>query len=77
MSIEREIKSRIIEQLRLDVDDVARDKSFRELGADSLDLAELLMSFEQEFDIRIPPESAEGLRTVGSAIDFIVAATSQ
>jgi acyl carrier protein len=77
MSIEQEIKGRIIEQLRLDVKDVAREASFRELGADSLDLAELLMSFEQDFNIRIPPESAEKLRTVGSAIDFIVAATAQ
>lgn len=74
MNLEGHIKQRIIEQLRLSMEDLDPSQSFVELGADSLDLSELLISFEQTFGVRIPPESAQNLRTVGNAIDFIVAA---
>lgn len=77
MPIEQRIKNLIIEQLRLVEEDVGRDVSFTELGADSLDLAELLMCFEQTFGIRIPPEVARELRSIGSTIDYIVGATSR
>lgn len=74
MDLELDIKRQIIEHLRLPMHDLDRGASFAELGADSLDLSELIISLEQTFRIRIPPESAEKLRTVGSAIDFILAA---
>ncbi|MDF3067079.1 MAG: acyl carrier protein [Polyangiaceae bacterium] len=76
MPIEERIKTLIIEQLRVGGEDVERDATFADLGADSLDLAELLMCFEQTFGVRIPPDSARELRSVGSAIDYIVGATS-
>jgi acyl carrier protein len=77
MNLEHDIKRQIIDQLRLPAQDLDRGVSFAELGVDSLDLSELIISFEQTFAVRIPPESAEKLRTVGSAIDFIIAARAR
>jgi acyl carrier protein len=76
-NLEANIKQRIIDQLRLPMEDLDPRQSFSDLGADSLDLSELLISFEQTFGVRIPPESAQNLRTVGNAIDFIVSARAK
>jgi len=62
----------IIDELGVEADKVNADASFvDDLGADSLDTVELIMSFEEEFEIDIPDEDAEQMRTVGDAIDYI------
>ena len=64
----------IAEQLGMDVDEVTMEKSIVEdLGADSLDVVELVMAFEEEFDVEIPDEDAEKLSTVGDAIKYVEA----
>lgn len=63
----------ISEQMGVDKAEVSRDTSFiNDLNADSLDTVELVMEFEDEFDLSIPDEEAEKIQTVGAAIDYIV-----
>ena len=72
MTVEDRVKKIIIEQLGVEEDDVTPEASFVEdLGADSLDTVELVMAFEEEFDIEIPDEEAEKILTVGRAIEYI------
>lgn len=72
MSIEKEVIDVVVEQLGIDVADVAPEKSFVEdLNADSLDLTELIMTFEERFGFEITEEEAEKLKTVGDVISFI------
>jgi len=72
MSLEDKIKKVIAEKLGVEIEEVVPDASFvDDLGADSLDLVELIMSMEEEFDIEISDEDAEGLETVKDAIDYI------
>jgi len=62
----------IVEQLDADVKNISNDDSFMDdLGADSLDTVELIMAFEEEFDIEIPDEDAEKIRTVGDVIGYL------
>ena len=62
----------IVEQLDADSDNISDDDSFMDdLGADSLDTVELIMAFEEEFDIEIPDEDAENLLSVGQVVDYI------
>jgi acyl carrier protein len=71
-SIEERVKNIIVEQLGVDANQVSSDASFVEdLGADSLDTVELVMAFEEEFDIEIPDEDAEKITRVKEAIDYI------
>ena len=66
------VQEKIAEQLGIDTDDITMESSFIEdLGADSLDIVELLMALEEEFDIEIPDEEAEKLVTVGDVVDYI------
>jgi acyl carrier protein len=66
------VKEIIVENLGVDNEKVTEDASFVEdLGADSLDTVELVMAFEEEFDIEIPDEDAEKLTTVGEAIAYL------
>lgn len=63
----------IKEQLNVDMD-ITEDTSFKDdLGADSLDLFELVMAFEEEYGVEIPQEDLEGMQTVGDVIDYIKA----
>jgi len=72
MSIEDKVKKMIAEKLSVDLVEVIPEASFvDDLGADSLDLVELIMTMEEEFDIDISDEDAEKLETVKDAIDFI------
>ncbi len=72
MSIEDKVKKIIAEKLSVDLEEVIPEASFvDDLGADSLDLVELIMTMEEEFDIDISDEEAEKLETVKDAIDFI------
>jgi acyl carrier protein len=66
------VKAIIVEQLGVEADDVTMESSFVEdLGADSLDIVELIMSMEDQFKITIPDTEAENITTVGSAVKYI------
>jgi acyl carrier protein len=70
--VEERVKEIICEQLGVEEDDIDPGKKFIEdLGADSLDTVELVMAFEEEFDLEIPDEDAEKIVTVGDAIQYI------
>jgi len=72
MSIEQEVIDIVVEQLGVDAEEVTLKKSFVEdLNADSLDLTELIMTFEERFGFEISEEEAEKLKTVGDAVAFI------
>jgi acyl carrier protein len=72
MSIEEQVKHIIVEQLGVSVDEVLPEASFvDDLGADSLDLVELIMMLEEEFGGEIPDEDAEKIRTVQDAVEYI------
>lgn len=65
------IKQIVVDQLGVEEKDIAMETSFEELNADSLDIVELIMALEEEFDIEIPDEDAEKLTTVGAAVDYV------
>ena len=66
------VKKIVVEHLNVDESKVADDASFiDDLGADSLDIVELVMAFEEEFDIEIPDDAAETIQTFGDAVKFI------
>ena len=73
-SIEERVVRIVCDQMGATPDKVTRETSFiNDLGADSLDTVELVMEFEDEFEISIPDEDAEKIQTVGAAIDYITA----
>jgi len=75
-SIEEKVKDIIVEQLGVNPEQVTPQASFIEdLGADSLDIVELVMAFEEAFEIEIPDEDAEKIATVKDAIDYIESRT--
>ncbi|AUS96458.1 acyl carrier protein [Clostridium thermosuccinogenes] len=66
------VKKIIVDQLGVEEDDITMESSFiDDLGADSLDIVELIMALEEEFDIEIPDSEAEKITTVGDAVDYI------
>lgn len=66
------VQEKVADQLSIDPEDVTMESSFiDDLGADLLDIVELLMALEEEFDIEIPDEEAEKLVTVGDVVDYI------
>jgi len=66
------VKKIVVEHLGVEADKVTEDASFiDDLGADSLDIVELVMAFEEEFGIEIPDDAAETIQTVGDAVKFI------
>jgi acyl carrier protein len=70
--IEAKVVEIVSEQMGVDKAEVSRETSFiNDLNADSLDTVELVMEFEDEFDMSIPDEEAEKIQTVGAAIDYI------
>ncbi|MFL6234609.1 MAG: acyl carrier protein [Thermoanaerobaculia bacterium] len=72
MAVADKVKSIIVEQLGVDEEEVTLEASFTEdLGADSLDIVELVMAFEEEFGIEIPDEEAEKISNVREAVDYI------
>ncbi|MDD2373729.1 MAG: acyl carrier protein [Clostridiales bacterium] len=73
-SIFENVQNILVEQLGVDADAVTMEANFiDDLNADSLDIVELVMAMEQEFDISIPDEEAERIKTVGDAVRFIKA----
>jgi acyl carrier protein len=72
MAVDDKVKSIIVDQLAVEEDQVTLEASFTDdLGADSLDVVELVMAFEEEFGIEIPDDDAEKISTVQNAIDYI------
>ena len=70
--IAEKVTSIIVDKLGVEESEVTNDASFtNDLGADSLDTVELIMEFEKQFNISIPDDKAEGIQTVGDAIDYI------
>jgi acyl carrier protein len=77
-----EIKEKVVkivsEQMGVDKSEITMDTSFvNDLNADSLDTVELVMEFEDEFELSIPDEEAEKIQTVGAAVEYITKASSQ
>ena len=71
-TIEAKVKNIIADQLGVGEDEIKPESSFIEdLGADSLDIVELVMAMEEEFEVEIPDEEAENIKTVGDAINYI------
>ncbi|MCI0571393.1 MAG: acyl carrier protein [Myxococcaceae bacterium] len=71
-TIEAKVKAIIADQLGVGEDEIKRESAFIEdLGADSLDIVELVMAMEEEFEVEIPDEQAENIKTVGDAISYI------
>jgi len=74
MAVIDDVKEVVVEQLNVNPDEIKEDSKFAEdLGADSLDVVELVMALEEKFDIEIPDEDAEKITTVGDAVTFIEA----
>ena len=72
MSVEEKVKNIIVDKLSVEPDEVVPEASFvDDLGADSLDLVELIMAMEEAFDIEISDDQAEKLQTVKDAVDYI------
>lgn len=70
--IETKVRNAVIDKLGVEESKVTIDASFiNDLGADSLDTVELVMKFEEEFDIKIPDEDAEKIQKVGDAVNYI------
>ncbi len=71
-AIEAKVKNIIADQLGVGEDEIKPESSFIEdLGADSLDIVELVMAMEEEFEVEIPDEEAENFKSVGDAINYI------
>ena len=71
-NIEAKVKSIIADQLGVGEDEIKPESSFIEdLGADSLDIVELVMAMEEEFEVEIPDEEAENIKTVGDAVNYV------
>jgi acyl carrier protein len=78
VAVEQKVKEIIVEQLGVDEGQVDPNASFvDDLGADSLDIVELVMAFEEAFDLDVPDEEAEKLKTVKDAVDYIKAKTGK
>ena len=70
--VQKRISSILVEKLGIHESEITPDASFvKDLGIDSLDYAELVMEFEQTFDIKIPDDDAEKMQTIGQAVDYI------
>ena len=78
MSVDEKVKSIIVEQLGVDANEVTPEASFvDDLGADSLDTVELVMAFEEAFNIEIPDEAAEKIQKVKDAVAYIEKSSPQ
>ena len=72
MAVEDRIKEIIVDQLGVSEDEVVPEASFiDDLGADSLDIVELVMAMEEAFDVEIPDDDAEKIQTIGDAISYL------
>ena len=78
MAVEERIREIIVEQLGVSADEAVNEASFTDdLGADSLDIVELVMAIEEEFGIEVPDEDAERMQNIGDVINYVQEKTSQ
>ena len=78
MSLENRVTEIIVEQLGVSKEEIVPEASFiDDLGADSLDIVELVMAMEEEFDLEIPDEDAEKIQTIGDAIGYVKERTAE
>jgi len=68
----KKLKAMLADQLGVEEDEVKPEATLEDLGADSLDIVEMVMAIEQEWDIEIPDEAAETIKTIGDAVNYIV-----
>jgi acyl carrier protein len=73
MDVFEKVKALVAEQLSVEADEINLETTFEDLNADSLDVVELVMALEEEFDIEIPDEDAEKIRSIGAAVEYIKA----
>ncbi len=71
MSVENKVKDIIADQLEVAVDKLSRETTFEDIDADSLDIVELVMALEEEFDLEISDQEIENINTVGDVIKYI------
>lgn len=71
MSVQEKVKQIIAEQLELDADSLNMETTFEEIDADSLDIVELVMALEEEFDLEISDEEIENIKSVGDIVKYI------
>jgi len=67
------VRAMLADQLGIEPEEVKMESTFENLNADSLDIVELVMAIEQEWDMEVPDEAAEAIKTVGDAVNYIVA----
>jgi acyl carrier protein len=78
MAVEERIREIIVEQLGVSADEAVNEASFiDDLGADSLDIVELVMAIEEEFGIEVPDEDAERMQNIGDVISYVQEKTSE
>ena len=76
-AVEEKVRAIIVEKLGVDESEINNEASFtNDLGADSLDIVELVMEFEKQFNVQIPDEDAEKISTVGDAVTYLEAKVS-
>ncbi|MDO9574189.1 MAG: acyl carrier protein [Candidatus Contubernalis sp.] len=73
MDVFEKVKGMIVEQLGVDEEEVKKETSFKDLNADSLDIVELVMAMEEEFDLEISDEQVEKIKTVGDVTEYLEA----
>lgn len=71
MSIEDKVKSIISDQLEVDLNRISMETTFEDIDADSLDIVELVMALEEEFDLEISDQEIENIKTIGDVVQFI------
>lgn len=71
MNIFAQVKAIVSEKMGADEEDITLETTFDDLNADSLDVVELIMALEEEFDMEIPDEDVEKIKTVGDAVEYI------
>lgn len=71
MNVEAKVKAIVAEQLEVDSDSLAAETTFEEIDADSLDIVELVMALEEEFDLEISDQEIESIKTIGDIIRYI------
>ncbi len=71
MSVEAKVKAIVSEQLEVDLNNLTAETTFEEIDADSLDIVELVMALEEEFDLEISDQEIENIKTIGDIISYI------
>ncbi len=71
MSVESKVKNIVVDQLEVGIDKLTLDTTFEDIDADSLDIVELVMALEEEFDLEISDQEIENIKTIGDVVRYI------